>query len=137
MADEEMASETGEEPPETQSPPKARPVTPAAALAALGIVFGDLGTSPLYTFQTIVEAVGGHPAPQAALGLLSLVVWALHHHDLGQVLRVRDAGRQPRRGRHPGADVPRHRRVGSRRARVGRAHRHGAVRRGADLWRRR
>ena len=30
---------------------------PMAALAALGIVFGDLGTSPLYTLQTVVEAV--------------------------------------------------------------------------------
>jgi len=30
--------------------------TPAAALAALGIVFGDLGTSPLYTLQAVVGA---------------------------------------------------------------------------------
>jgi KUP system potassium uptake protein len=49
----------------------------AAALAAMGIVYGDLGTSPLYTFQTIVDSVGGHPSATAALGLLSLVVWAL------------------------------------------------------------
>ncbi len=54
-----------------------RPVTAAAALAALGIVYGDLGTSPLYTFQAIVGSVGGHPAAQDALGLLSLVVWSL------------------------------------------------------------
>jgi KUP system potassium uptake protein len=54
-----------------------RRTTGATALAALGIVYGDLGTSPLYTYQTIVGAVGGHPAPAAALGLLSLVVWAL------------------------------------------------------------
>lgn len=46
-------------------------------LAALGIVFGDLGTSPLYTYQAIVAAVGGHPSAQDAIGLLSLVVWAL------------------------------------------------------------
>ena len=31
----------------------ARKTTPAAALAALGIVYGDLGTSPLYTLQAI------------------------------------------------------------------------------------
>jgi KUP system potassium uptake protein len=49
----------------------------AAAAAALGIVYGDLGTSPLYTYQAIVAAVGGHPSPADALGLLSLVVWAL------------------------------------------------------------
>ena len=46
-------------------------------LGALGIVFGDLGTSPLYTYQTIVKSVGGHPSAADALGLLSLVVWAL------------------------------------------------------------
>ncbi len=50
---------------------------PVLALAALGIVYGDLGTSPLYTFQTIVGSVGGHPDARDALGLLSLVVWAL------------------------------------------------------------
>jgi len=50
---------------------------PMAALAALGIVFGDLGTSPLYTLQTVVEAVGGHFTPDGALGILSLIVWTL------------------------------------------------------------
>jgi KUP system potassium uptake protein len=48
-----------------------------AALAALGVVFGDLGTSPLYTLQTVVTATGGHFTPQSALGILSLVVWTL------------------------------------------------------------
>jgi KUP system potassium uptake protein len=60
-----------------EASPGDRPVTAAAALAALGIVYGDLGTSPLYTFQTIVGTVGGHPSGQDALGLLSLVIWAL------------------------------------------------------------
>ncbi len=49
----------------------------ALTLAALGIVYGDLGTSPLYTFQTLMKTVGGHPDPAAALGLLSLVTWSL------------------------------------------------------------
>ncbi len=57
--------------------PADRPVTAAGALGALGIVYGDLGTSPLYTYQTIVGSVGGHPSAEDALGLLSLVVWAL------------------------------------------------------------
>jgi KUP system potassium uptake protein len=57
--------------------PADRPLTAAAALAALGIVYGDLGTSPLYTYQTIVGSVGGHPTAEDALGLLSLVVWSL------------------------------------------------------------
>ena len=51
--------------------------TAATALAALGIVYGDLGTSPLYTFQTIVGTVGAHPSAAEATALLSLVVWAL------------------------------------------------------------
>ena len=54
-----------------------RRTTLATALAALGIVYGDLGTSPLYTYQTIVASVGGHPSAGDAIGLLSLVVWAL------------------------------------------------------------
>jgi KUP system potassium uptake protein len=51
--------------------------TPPAALAALGIVYGDLGTSPLYTLQTVAQAVGGEFTSVAALGSLSLIFWAL------------------------------------------------------------
>ncbi|HTX50618.1 MAG TPA: KUP/HAK/KT family potassium transporter [Caulobacteraceae bacterium] len=50
---------------------------PAAALTALGIVYGDLGTSPLYTIQTVVEATGGRFTPDGALGVLSLITWTL------------------------------------------------------------
>ncbi len=46
-------------------------------LAALGIVFGDLGTSPLYTLQTVVQAMGGNFTHGDALGILSLVIWTL------------------------------------------------------------
>jgi KUP system potassium uptake protein len=50
-----------------------------AGLVALGIVFGDIGTSPLYAFR---ESFLGHGAPLAAtpgnvLGVLSLIFWAL------------------------------------------------------------
>src|SRR6202171_345457 len=48
-----------------------------ASFAALGVVFGDLGTSPLYTLQTVVQATGGQFTPQSALGILSSIVWAL------------------------------------------------------------
>jgi KUP system potassium uptake protein len=48
-----------------------------ATLTALGVVFGDLGTSPLYTLQTVVQAAGGHFTPESALGILSLIVWTL------------------------------------------------------------
>jgi KUP system potassium uptake protein len=48
-----------------------------AGLTALGIVYGDLGTSPLYTLQTVVQATGGHFTPASALGILSLIIWTL------------------------------------------------------------
>ena len=54
-----------------------RRTTPATALAALGIVYGDLGTSPLYTLQAIIQPVGGQFVPAVALGALSLIFWAL------------------------------------------------------------
>src|ERR1700712_2354783 len=60
-----------------ETSPADRPITASGALAALGIVYGDLGTSPLYTYQAIVDTVGGHPSATDAIGLLSLVVWAL------------------------------------------------------------
>src|ERR1700688_5111021 len=47
------------------------------SFAALGVVFGDLGTSPLYTLQTVVQATGGQFTPQSALGILSSIVWTL------------------------------------------------------------
>jgi KUP system potassium uptake protein len=58
-------------------PQGARPPAPWAALTALGIVYGDLGTSPLYTLQTVVGAMGGHFTREGALGVLSLIVWTL------------------------------------------------------------
>ena len=53
--------------------------TPArwAALTALGIVYGDLGTSPLYTLQTVLQATGGRLSLASALGVLSLIIWTL------------------------------------------------------------
>src|SRR5712672_3877352 len=54
-----------------------QPATGSAGLLALGIVYGDLGTSPLYTLQTIVHIMGDQFTPEAALGSLSLIFWAL------------------------------------------------------------
>jgi KUP system potassium uptake protein len=47
------------------------------ALGALGVVYGDIGTSPLYTFKTALDWAGGSAAPDVALGMLSLIVWTL------------------------------------------------------------
>ncbi len=47
-------------------------------MAALGVVFGDIGTSPLYAFREALRAVGGEAASvEAVLGILSLIVWSL------------------------------------------------------------
>ncbi len=50
---------------------------PVLALAALGVVFGDIGTSPLYTFKTILAASEAAPNPASVVGALSLVLWTL------------------------------------------------------------
>ena len=46
-------------------------------LSALGIVFGDIGTSPLYTLKTVLSMTGASPTPETVLGALSLIVWTL------------------------------------------------------------
>src|SRR5918911_3565376 len=53
------------------------PRLPASAtLAALGIVYGDIGTSPLYAFKQAAGA-GGTLSPETILGIVSLIFWAL------------------------------------------------------------
>jgi KUP system potassium uptake protein len=58
----------------SENRPKALPLV---ALTALGVVFGDLGTSPLYTLQAVVVALGGRFTAESAIGILSLIVWTL------------------------------------------------------------
>jgi KUP system potassium uptake protein len=47
------------------------------AVAALGVVFGDIGTSPLYTLKTCFDSANAAPTAENALGIVSLLVWAL------------------------------------------------------------
>jgi KUP system potassium uptake protein len=48
------------------------------SLAALGVVYGDIGTSPLYAMrESLHGAHGVQPTPENVLGLLSLFAWAL------------------------------------------------------------
>jgi KUP system potassium uptake protein len=61
---------------EPRSPGKSQ--LSALALAALGVVYGDIGTSPLYTMKEVFA--GNHPIPLttgSVLGILSLIVWSL------------------------------------------------------------
>ena len=50
-----------------------------AALACMGIVFGDIGTSPLYALSVAAKAASadGQVSPQAVLGVVSLIFWSL------------------------------------------------------------
>ncbi len=51
---------------------------PALVLAALGVVYGDIGTSPLYAFREALHATAGSGSHREnVLGILSLIVWAL------------------------------------------------------------
>src|ERR1700732_1933056 len=50
---------------------------PTLGLSALGLVFGDIGTSPLYTFKTILGSVENSTDANVVLGTLSLVLWTL------------------------------------------------------------
>ncbi len=48
----------------------------ALALGAIGVVYGDIGTSPLYTLQTTLSHDGMKPTPESIFGVLSLIFWA-------------------------------------------------------------
>lgn len=51
----------------------------AGFIIALGIVYGDIGTSPLYTMQSLVENQGGiaQVSESFILGSISLIIWTL------------------------------------------------------------
>jgi len=53
------------------------PAFAALSLAALGVVFGDIGTSPLYTLRECLSGEGHAPRPGDVLGVLSLIFWSL------------------------------------------------------------
>ena len=48
-------------------------------VAALGVVFGDIGTSPIYTLQTVFDPSDPHPVPVSdanVYGVVSLIFWS-------------------------------------------------------------
>ncbi len=71
----------------SETPPVVRPTHPdlpksgaaALALGALGVVFGDIGTSPLYAMQTVfsIEHNAVKPDPGDVYGVISLVFWSI------------------------------------------------------------
>ena len=55
-------------------------VRPALVIGALGVVFGDIGTSPIYTLQTVFSPGDPHPVPVTAdnvFGVVSLIFWSV------------------------------------------------------------
>ena len=57
-------------------PQSVRKQTAVVALAALGVVYGDIGTSTLYGLKQAVEA-GGPPTPDTVMGIVSVILWSL------------------------------------------------------------
>jgi KUP system potassium uptake protein len=62
--------------PDQRPDPQAGKSLARMGIAALGVVFGDIGTSPLYTLKTVLDVTGG-ASQQHALGVLSLLIWTL------------------------------------------------------------
>jgi KUP system potassium uptake protein len=66
----------------TPAAAEVHPANTALLLGALGVVFGDIGTSPIYAFRETLRAAGvdaeaGAVSAPAVLGVLSLIVWAV------------------------------------------------------------
>ena len=66
------------------------------AVGSVGVVYGDIGTSPLYAFREAVNAaVGSGPVTrEAVLGVLSLILWALIRRRDHQICAAAAARRQ-------------------------------------------
>src|SRR5512132_1031188 len=71
-------------PAEAPFEPGAAPAPPASfwklTIGSIGVVYGDIGTSPLYALrESVLAAVGPHHPADApvVLGILSLIIWAL------------------------------------------------------------
>ncbi|GAB7194605.1 hypothetical protein OS11_08760 [Dickeya oryzae] len=79
---------------------------PAVTLAAIGVVYGDIGTSPLYTLRECLSGQFGFGVePDSVFGFLSLIFWLLvlvvSLKYLSYVMRADNAGE----GGDPDADV--------------------------------
>ena len=72
-----------------------------ATIGALGVVYGDIGTSPLYALKGATDAAGGATDAATVLGVLSLIFWSLFHRHHAQVHRADPALRQRGRRRRP------------------------------------
>ena len=72
----ESAPPTATEP----SPAGRETLRAAVVVGALGVVFGDIGTSPIYTIQTVFNPADPHPVPISTdhvFGVVSLIFWSV------------------------------------------------------------
>jgi KUP system potassium uptake protein len=78
-AEADMAAPAEGIPPNPTMPeePKRNAATVALCVGALGVVFGDIGTSPLYTMQTCIANLPPGSRLDGMLGVLSLIFWSL------------------------------------------------------------
>jgi hypothetical protein len=58
------------------APGKTVQAAPGLVLGAIGVVFGDIGTSPLYTLRECLKAAGGVTQPNV-FGIVSLILWSI------------------------------------------------------------
>jgi KUP system potassium uptake protein len=56
---------------------KARRLSAAAVIGAMGVVYGDIGTSPLYAMEVSINAAGAPMDRLVVMGVLSLIFWSL------------------------------------------------------------
>src|SRR6266545_2362577 len=80
MSHSPVIRDARELPPSANGETRSKTAFWALALGSIGVVYGDIGTSPLYALrESVVAAVGaGNPASEpVVLGILSLIVWAL------------------------------------------------------------
>ncbi len=60
----------------TRENPHAKSLGPLV-LGSIGVVYGDIGTSPLYAMKESLLHVGGVPSASEIIGIVSLLVWSL------------------------------------------------------------
>lgn len=73
------AAATGPQAQVTEGPTHRQGTRAALAFGALGVVFGDIGTSPLYSLQTVfsIDHNSVQPTPVDVFGVISMVFWAI------------------------------------------------------------
>ena len=101
MSDSSAASRVAHRSQSHDAPRRLLPLT----LTALGVVYGDIGTSPLYAMRECF--FGSHSVPPThdnVLGVLSLIIYSLLLVISIKYVAHRDARRQPGRRRRAGAD---------------------------------